>query len=326
MPGKISFHTVLFSLFLFAALPAAHAQYRHAQVRVVASIKPVHSLVAAVMQGAGKPELIVQGGGSPHTYTLRPSDARALQNAKVVVWMGENLERFLHGPVKALAGKAAIVELADVAGLTTHSFREGGVWEKHGYGKNDDDHKHNHGHKHGDGHDHARIDNHMWVDPVNAKAFVGAIAAALVAADPANAALYRKNATATQARLDALQLDMKEELEPVRKRGFIVFHDSFQYLQKRFGLNGIGSISLGDARAPGARRLRDIRAKVKASGAVCVFLEPQFEPRLVRTILEGSSARTGVLDPLGAAIPNGPDLFFTMMRNNARALRACLSG
>lgn len=321
MPRMIHIRMILLSLALFAALPSAHAQ-----VRVVASIKPVHSLVAAVMQGAGKPELIVQGGGSPHTYTLRPSDARALQNAKVVVWMGENLERFLHGPVKALAGKAAVVELADVAGLTTHSFREGGVWEKHGHGKQEEDHNHSHGQKHDHRHDHARIDNHMWVDPVNAKAFVSAIAAALVAADPANAELYRKNAKATQARLDALLLEMKNELEPAKKRGFIVFHDSFQYLEKRFGLNGVGSISLGDARAPGARRLREIRAKVKASGAVCVFSEPQFEPRLVSTVLEGSSARSGVLDPLGAKIENGPDLYFAMMRNNTRSLRACLAG
>jgi zinc transport system substrate-binding protein len=315
MPRIIHIRVILLSLVLFAALPAAHAQ-----VRVVASIKPVHSLVSAVMQGAGKPEIILQGGGSPHTYTLRPSDARALQNAQVVVWIGENLERFLQAPVKTLAGKARIVELADVPGVTTHAFREGGVWERHGHGTK----AHNHNHKHD--HDHARVDNHMWVDPENAKAFVRAIAAALAAADPANAALYSKNASATQARLDGLLLDMMKELEPVKKRGFIVFHDSFQYLEKRFGLNGVGSISLGDARSPGARRLREIRRKLKASGAVCIFSEPQFEPRLVRTLLEGSSARTGVLDPLGAAIQNGPDLYFTMMRNNARALRACLSG
>ncbi|MCC2096793.1 MAG: zinc ABC transporter substrate-binding protein [Hyphomicrobiales bacterium] len=320
MIAKKSIRTALFSLSFFATVYAAHAQ-----VRVVASIKPVHSLVSAVMQGAGKPELIVQGGGSPHAYAMRPSDASAMQKAQVVFWVSENLERFLEGPIKALAGRARVVELAEAPGVTTRTIREGGIWEKHGHkeaahrkaahGK-DNDH---------DGHDHGRIDSHMWVDPVNAKAYVTAIAAALAAADPGNAALYRKNATAVQARLDALQSEMSATLAPVKAKGFIVFHDAFQYLEKRFGLKGVGSISLGDARAPGARRLRDIRSRLKASGAVCVFSEPQFEPRLVQTVIEGMPIKTGVLDPLGAALGNGPDLYFMMMRNNARALRACLA-
>lgn len=301
-----------------AAILVGASTSARADIKVVASIKPVHSLVAAVMQGAGKPELIVQGGGSPHTYTLRPSDARALQGADVVVWVGENLERFLKGPIKALSGKAQMVELVKAPDVTTHAFREGGAWARHNHSRK--------GHRHGHKHDHGSIDNHMWVDPVNARAFVEAIAVAIAKADPANAALYRKNADATKARLDALVSEMEKELAPVKDKGFVVFHDAFQYLEKRFGLNGVGSISIGDARAPGAKRLRSIRAKVKSSGAVCVFSEPQFEPKLVRTVIEGTPARTGVLDPLGANIDNGPDLYFVMMHNNARALKSCLAG
>ncbi|MGE3245473.1 MAG: zinc ABC transporter substrate-binding protein [Beijerinckiaceae bacterium] len=304
----------------------------HAQVKVVASIKPVHSLVSSVMQGAGKPDLIVQGGGSPHTYTMRPSDAKALQNAQVVVWIGERLERFLEGPVKSLAGKARVLELADVKGLTAYPFRSGGAWEKHSHGKKKASHKHsqNHGHDHGrdhsHGHDHAGTDSHIWMDPANAKLFVTAIVGALSEADPANAALYRKNGEAEKERLDTLIADINSKLEPVRGKGFVVFHDAFQYFEKRFGLTGAGSISLGDGRAPGAKRLREIRAKLASADVACVFSEPQFEPRLVRTVIEGSAVRTGVLDPLGAKIQDGPGLYEKMMRNNADSLYGCLAG
>ncbi len=308
-----------FPLAAFAGLLCLAAAPALAEIAVVASIKPVHALTAAVMQGAGTPHLIVQGGASPHSVTLKPSDARALQQARVVVWVGEGLEAFLVQPLQTLAGGAVVVELAEAEGLTRLPYREGGAWEGH----EEEDHaaeaqEDEHGHEEGD------IDTHLWLDPQNAKAMVAAIAGALIAADPENAGLYRANAGRTAQRLDALTREIAADLAPVKEVPFVVFHDAFQYLDTAFGLNNVGSVTVAPEQPPGAARLREIHAKIMTSGARCVFAEPQFEPRLVQVVIEGTDAKTATLDPLGAEIPDGPELYFTMMRENAAALKACL--
>lgn len=327
MRSPLFYSTALAGLLLTAA-PAA------AEIDVVTSIKPVHSLTAAVMQGAGTPHLIVQGGASPHAMSLKPSDARALQDAAVVVWVGEGLEAFLEAPLESLAGDAVVVELAGAEGLTRLSYRAGGAWETH------DDHEeeaheehevhdeHAHEEEPADEHDHAHeeegTDMHLWLDPANAKVMVGAIAEALIAADPANADIYRTNADSTAQKLDALAQEIARDLAPVQDVPFVVFHDAFQYLDTAFALNNVGSITVNPEQAPGAARLSEIHEKIAATGARCVFAEPQFEPRLVQVVIEGTSAKTATLDPLGAAIADGPELYFTMMRENAASLKACL--
>jgi zinc transport system substrate-binding protein len=259
--------------------------------------------------------------------TLKPSDARALQDAQVVVWVGEGLEAFLEAPLETLAGKARIVELAEAEGLTRLPYREGGAWEAHDDKEEHDEHAHeghdHEGHDH-EGHDHEGIDMHLWLDPHNAKVMVTVIAAALVAADPDNAGLYRANAERVAQRLDALTQEIARDLAPVKNLPFVVFHDAFQYLDTAFGLNNVGSITVNPEQPPGAARLREIHEKIEETRARCVFAEPQFEPRLVQVVIEGTAAKTATLDPLGAEIPDGPELYFTLMRENAASLKACL--
>ena len=350
---------------------------------VVASFKPVHSLVAAVMDGVATPEIIIDGAGSPHTYSLKPSQAHDLEHAKVIVWIGHEMEAFLVKPIETLGAKAKIVTLDESHGLIKLKFREGGPFEKHGHDDHDDhdaaghddhdhkdddhDHKaeadhddhddHDHAEKKETGHDdhddhdhdkhaekdhddhkdhaheehgheehaHGEFDLHLWLDPVNAKAFVHEIEEALVEADPANAATYKANAEKTEAKLDGLVKELQTTLDPVKDQPFIVFHDAYQYFENRFGLKAAGSITVQPEVIPGAERVAEIRAKVKELGATCVFSEPQFEPKLVRVVTEGTSAKTGVLDPLGASLENGPDLYFDLMRNMAKSVRDCLS-
>lgn len=302
------------ALLLATALPAAAEA-----PKVVASIKPVHSIVAAVMQGVGEPQLVVKGAASPHTYALKPSDARALQDATLVFWVGPELEGFLAKPLKANAAKARAVALMGIPGLTLMETREGGAWEE-------DDHGHSHGHGHAHGKDdHDEHDAHIWLDPRNARLMVAAVAEALVKADPANAAAYSANAAAYAARIEALDAELARTLAPLRERPFVVFHDAYHYLENRYGLNAVGAITVNPERRPSAKRLKEIRAKIAGLDAACVFAEPQFEPALVDTIIEGTGARKGVLDPEGAAIPDGPDLYPTLMRNNAAALAGCLT-
>ena len=298
--------------------------------RVVVSIKPVHSLVAGVMQGVDRPMLLIDSGSSPHTDSLKPSQARALQQAHVVVWVGEGLETFLHKPLRALADDARVLELAGAPGVRLLSFREAGAWEPrlHPDARNLPG-KAEHGHdpreaEHGRGR--TAADMHIWLDIDNARAIVSATAALLAEVDPDNAATYRSNRETMHARLAGLDATLRSALTPVAGRPYIVFHDAYQYLERGYGLLSMGSITVSPHRQPGARRVAQIRETIRQSGAVCVFSEPQFEPALVRTLIEGTPARTGVLDAEGGiGVHEGPDAYFTVMRNLAASLRACLA-
>ncbi|MBY3200215.1 zinc ABC transporter solute-binding protein [Rhizobium laguerreae] len=304
---------------------------------VVTSIKPIHSLVSAIMQGVGEPELIVDGAASPHTYNLKPSNARALQDAKVIFWVGPGLEAFLEKPLQALGSDASIAALDDAPGLVKLPFREGGAFEAHddapehdsasGHHEAEAAHgaeaDHDHGH---DDHDHGAFDTHLWLDPMNAKAMATMITTTLVAADPANALTYQGNAKALDDKLDALDTEVKGMVAPVKDKPFIVFHDAYQYFEHRYGIRVSGSITVSPETIPGAERVSEIHRKVGELGATCVFAEPQFEPRLVNVVIEGTRAKSGVLDPEAATLKAGPDLYFNLMRGIANNMKDCLSG
>ncbi len=279
---------------------------------VVASIKPIDSLVAGVMRGGGAPQLLVRGVASPHTYSLRPSEARALSDAELVFWVGPQLETFMVKPLAALAAGVKVVALATAPGVERLPTRAGGMWEA------DAD----------DAHDqaHPGSDMHVWLDPRNAEAMVEAIVGALSSVDPGRAAIWRANGARLQAALDQLDRRLEARLAPVRARPFVVFHDGYQYFEHRYRLNAVGAITVDPERRPGAQRLRAIHARLGALDAACVFAEPQFEPALVDTLLEGTKARKGVLDPLGAALDAGPDQYFQLMDGLADSLVDCLGG
>ncbi|MGO8015331.1 zinc ABC transporter substrate-binding protein [Rhizobium leguminosarum] len=307
---------------------------------VVTSIKPIHSLVSAIMQGVGEPELIVDGAASPHTYNLKPSNARALQDAKVIFWVGPGLEAFLEKPLQALGRDASIAALDDAPGLVKLPFREGGAFEPHddapehesASGQHDEadaahdaDPGHASDHDHDHDHDHDTFDTHLWLDPMNAKAMAAMITTTLVAADPANALTYQGNAKALDDRLDALDTEIKGMVAPVKDKPFIVFHDAYQYFEHRYGIRVAGSITVSPETIPGAERVSEIHRKVGELGATCVFAEPQFEPRLVNVVIEGTRAKSGVLDPEAATLKAGPDLYFNLMRGIANSMKDCLS-
>lgn len=285
--------------------------------RVVATIKPVHALVSAVMGEVGTPVLIVRGSASPHGYTLRPSDAAALENADLVFWTGQGMELFLEEALASLAVDAAVVELAATPGLELLPVRDGGAFGDHHHDAGDT--------RHGDHVDSTDRDMHFWLDPANAVRVTATICEALAAADPANAAIYEANAAAVAERLAALAAEIDARLAPVRDVPFVVFHDAFQYFEHRFGLTVVGSITVMPDAVPSAARVAEIRHRIEASGAACVFAEPQFQPAIVRTIIEGTGARFGTLDPEGAGLPEGPELYPALLLGIAVSLHDCLS-
>ena len=286
---------------------------------VVVSIKPIHSLVAGVMAGLGEPVLLVQGAGSEHSYSLRPSQARALDQAEVVFWMGETMETFLIKPLQALSGNAKVVALWETPGLTLLPTREGGMWEEHEHGD-----EHAEAHEAEGEHAHGETDMHVWLDPGNAKVLLAAIATTLSDADPRNASIYQTNAARLDQRLDELDRSLQGTLAAVADRPYVVFHDAYQYFEHRYGVSAVGAITINPTVRPGAQRLGEIRERLEHLDAACVFAEPQFEPALVDTLIEGTSAGKGVLDPLGAALEEGPDQYFGLMHGLADSLVECL--
>ena len=333
------------STFLASTLTAAKAD-----VNVVTSLKPIHSLVSAVMEGVGEPTLIVEGAGSPHAYALKPSQAQSLESADVVFWVGDELEAFLEKPLQTIAANAKSVALIDAHDLIKLKFRDGGAFDDHGHEeKGHDDHGHekkakadhddhghdDHGHEkkakaghddHGhDDHGHEGFDPHIWLDPINAKALVHEIEEVLSEKDPTHAAQYEANAKALESKLDRLVADVSTELKPLHDKGFIVFHDAYQYFEKRFDIKASGSITISPEILPGAERVSEIQGKIKQLGVTCVFAEPQFEPKLVSTVIEGTKAKSGVIDPLGAALEKGPDQYFQLIRNMATSIKKCLT-
>ncbi len=284
---------------------------------VVATIRPIHSLVAAVMQGTGEPRLLVEGIASPHTYVLKPSDAKALANADVVFRVSEGLEPFTAKLVQSLPKTVRVVTLEATPGLTLYALRTGATFETHDHGAK--------GHKHGHKHEAGGTDGHIWLDPANAKLLAAAIAQTLAQAAPQHADRYRANADALVARIDALTTELDAAVRPLAGRSYVVFHDAYQYFERRFGLTPAGSVTVSPEVPPSARRITALRRKITELRAVCIFAEPQFAPKVIDPIVEGSSIRRGTLDPLGAAIPAGPEQYPALLRALANDLRSCLT-
>jgi zinc transport system substrate-binding protein len=294
--------------------------------RVATDIAPVHSLVARVMDGIGAPELVMAAGASPHAYSLRPSEAAALQQADLVFWIGEDLTPWMEDAIATLAEGARVVSLLEAEGVTLLEFREGVLFDGHDHdheGDHDHDetgHDHDHGH---DDHGHGAYDPHAWLSPDNAAVWLDAIAAELAAVDPGNADAYRANAAAARDELAETRTAVEARLDPVSDMRFVVFHDAYQYFERAFEISAAGAISLSDAADPSPARIAEIQERVRDEGISCVLAEPQFNPGLVATVLDGTEVGTGVMDPLGAELEPGPGLYPQLLLNLADTLAGC---
>ena len=307
---------ILSILSLFTIFSSANAD-----IKVVASIKPIHSLVSYLMDGVGKPDLIVDGYASPHGFAMKPSHAKMLQNADLIFWVGEGLENFLEKPLKSIAKKAEKIELMETKGLKKLEFRERNIFEEHGH----DEHK-EHGHKedkHDDhhGHAHGEYDPHIWLDPINAKAILSEMAEHLIEKDPNNATTYKANLKKAHNALDNLTKKVKSELKKDFKS--IVFHDAYQYFEKRFDVNVLGAFTVNTDVLPGAEQLAEIREIIEHEKVTCVFSEPQFNPDIIKAVAKDMKINTGVIDPLGATLNPGKDLYFDLIRNMYASFKGC---
>jgi zinc transport system substrate-binding protein len=322
------------------------------------------------MDGIGKPELIVDGYGSPHGFSMKPSHAKMLQNADLIFWVGEDLENFLEKPLKSIAKKAEKIELIEIKGLNVLKFRERNIFDEHDHdhddhgkkeddhddhdhddhGKKEDDHDdHDHDdhgkkeddhddHDHDDhgkkeehddhddhdgheGHAHGEFDPHIWLDTMNAKAMLNEMAEHLIENDPKNEAKYKSNLDKALKDIDKLTIEVMTELN--NSVSSIVFHDAYQYFEKRFNVNVLGAFTVNTDVMPGAEQLAEIREIIEHDKVACVFSEPQFNPDIINAVAKDMKIKTGVLDPLGATLDSGKDLYFKLIRNMSASFKGC---
>src|SRR5271165_5937746 len=298
------FFLVLSVLLLAATIAPTRA---HAALKVVATIKPIHSLAASIMEGVAEPRLLLEGAASPHTYALKPSDVAMLNTADIIVRVSPNLEVFLEKALRSLSPAVRVINLQQAPGLSLLPVRAHGH-DSHGEDSGDAD----------------SIDVHFWLDAGNARAIARFLEGELAAADPEHAAIYHANADRLDTQLGALDAELKERLGGLAGLPFFVFHDVTQYLERRYGLSGLGAITPSPEREPGVRRLEAIRAEIARAKAICLFSEPEFPPKLIGMLKSGTGAKTGVLDEIGATLPAGKNQYFELMRGNAESLAACL--
>lgn len=291
---------------------------------VAVDIAPLHSLVSRVMEGVEKPSLLIPAGASPHHYTLRPSEAKVLADAELVFWVGESLTPWLGNALDNLASSAQKVEVLKIEGTTTYPFREGATFESHDHSEEGHGHKNTHDTHEKGAHHHQDNDPHAWLDPENAKLWINHIRDALSKQNPENASNYNRNAAEAIASLDTLIQFTRSSIDKLDKPQFIVFHDAYQYFEKRFGISAAGAISLGDAEDPSPAHIKKIRDTVKKLAITCVFTEPQYNPGLVKSVFEGTSVTTiGVMDPLGANLATGSGHYEQLIKGMVFNLSQC---
>ncbi len=352
----------------------------NAEIKVVASIKPIHSLVSYLMDGVSKPSLIVDGYASPHGFALKPSHAKMLQEADIIFWVGEDLENFLEKPLTSIAKKAEKIELMEAHGLNKLKFRERNIFDDHddhghedghkkkddhddhdddGHKKKDDHDDHDDGHKkkddhghdddghkkkddhddHGhdedghkkkddhddhddhEGHHHGEFDPHIWLDPINAKIILNEMVEHLIENDAKNASTYKSNLDKALKDIDKLTMEVMTELS--QSTSSIVFHDAYQYFEKRFNVNVLGAFTVNTDVMPGAEQLAEIREIIEHDKVSCIFSEPQFNPDIINAVAKDMDIKTGVLDPLGATLNPGKDLYFDLIKNMSKSFKGC---
>jgi len=318
---KIHLISTLIGLLAFSTLAKA-------DLKVVTSIKPIHSLASYIMDGVGSPGLIVDGYNSPHSFQLKPSHAKILEQADIIFWIGEDLENFLEKPLATIAKKAEKIELLEIKGIKKLKFRERNIFEEHddhGHDakkeEHDDDDDHGHDakkeehddHDDHDDHGHGEYDPHIWLDPINAKVILNEITEHLIENDSKNASTYKSNLAKALAEIDKLIIDVITETNT--DLSYVVFHDAYQYYENRFNVNILGAMTVNPDVMPGAEQIHEIHEVIEHDNVSCILSEPQFNPDIIKSIAKDTNVKTGVLDPLGANLKSGKNLYFDLIKN-----------
>ncbi len=338
--------SIFFGLsFLFLSF-TSHADVK-TDIKVVTTIKPLHSLISRIMETRGEPQLIIEGTNNPHTFVFKPSHAKMIEEADIIFWIGEDLEAFMEKPLDSLAEKAQVISFMELSSIEKLKFREKNIFDDHDghedeheghededdHGHKDDDHDDDHDghedeheghdddHKDAHAHAHGEFDPHIWLDPENAKEMVKIIRDELIKIDPDGQRQYSVNTAGATLELDNLINSVEKELS--KDISYIVFHDAYQYFENRFGVIPAGALTLNPDVLPGAKQIADIQDVINDKGIKCIFSEPQYNPKIIETIGNDMKISTGVMDPLGAYIDAGPSMYSDLINGIANSIKDC---
>jgi zinc transport system substrate-binding protein len=319
---------------------------------VISTIQPINSLVSAIIGNTGKSITIIPSEQSPHDFKLKPSDVKVLQNGNIIFYVSNHLESSITKVLKNLPKNIKLINLMEESGVNHLAIRDNDAWERHDHhghddhdvhdkhGKKHDDHddhdkhgkKHDdhddhdkHEKKHDDHDDHEKEDDvHVWLSPDNAIKIVQKVNKVLSLYFPENSKIYNDNTTKFIDKIRNLKMELVKELSPIKNKPYIVFHDAYQYFEKTFELNAVGSVALEGDIASSPKQISIIKDKIVKSKASCVFQEPQFDSKLVKIVVEGTDAKIGTLDPLGVNISENKDFYLQLITNMAKSLKECL--
>ncbi len=332
--------SIIFVLSILFSSFSAHADVS-TDIKVVTTIKPLHSLISRIMETRGEPQLIIEGTNNPHTFVFKPSHAKMIEEADIVFWIGEDLEAFMEKPLNSLAKDTKKIEFMDSEFIEKIEFREKNIFDDHdghedehdghedeheGHEDDDDDHGHkddDHDDDHKDAHAHAHgeFDPHIWLDPENAKEMVKIIRDELIKIDPEGQRQYSVNTAGATLELDNLINSVEKELS--KDISYIVFHDAYQYFENRFGVIPAGALTLNPDVLPGAKQIADIQDVINDKGIKCIFSEPQYNPKIIETLGNDMNVSTGIMDPLGAFIDAGPTMYVELINGIANSIKEC---
>jgi zinc transport system substrate-binding protein len=281
------FYSLLLVLVLYSA--SAHA----GPPKICTTIKPLYGIVEAVTAGITKPLLLIDSvNKSPHNYSLKPSDVEKISTADIIFLIDLGFESFMLKTTK-LNDKAHFIEIAKDNLIKLLPSRDHNIWSS------DEDVHHHHGHndEHSHDHTHSTYDYHIWLNPDNAKQIANIVAAELSKIDLENANIYRNNAQAFIRQIDEIDQKIREDLADYRQVPYLVFHDAYQYYEKKYELHPIGALTLDPSKALSAKKLTEIEKIVVNSKVKCLFKEPQFSARAVDNIASFTHTSSGILDP-----------------------------
>lgn len=297
-------HKFAYAFLLFTSPAFAQAPL------VLTDIPAVHSLVSQVMQGVASPQILLDQGNDPHSFQMRPSQARALSQADVLFFIGPELTPWLERAIYGVGIKGEAIELLEVEGTILREFEKHD--EEHAAHETDDD-----------GHHHDGIDPHAWLMPLNSTIWLDHIADKLAHLDPENALTYHQNANTAKAHVEQLDAEISILLAPIKDMPIIVFHDAYGYFADHYGLTIAGTVKQGDAATPGAAHLVELRQIISQSDVFCAFGEDQHDPALLHTLFGDSNVSIGVLDPFGSSLEYGPELYALLLHNMAYKIADC---
>lgn len=274
---------------------------------VVVSIKPIHSIVSALMEGVSRPQLLLESSDSAHTFHLKPSQLNLLSNADLVITIGDGFETGL----KKILGNindGLHIATSEIDGLHLYDFRNVDINEMN---KDEKD-------------EHTDLDLHLWLDIVNMHKTAQYINDKLIKIDPNNSNTYEANLVKIHSRLNKLKSELQQQLAPFSSENFAIFADTLQYFEKSFHFQKPVIITPYHGARLSIHRTLEARKKMKDLKIKCLLYGPENTSKKINVLSEGLPIKALRIDILGAKLDTGSDQYFNLMRGLSSQLVECL--